>query len=405
MNGKAEAIQRPANLSLQKESFLEDQRLLDSFLVLFRVVQSILRHPFSLLKRNDAIFRADQTSNRTEEDVRLTRKDTSLWKRKNGLPSPEYVHAVDYDIKYNNNENFFLLYLLDDIKKELRERSLFYASLLTTAFSSEGDAFKEVNPSRERIRYLNLRLGKILSTSFFRGLKKTRPRGFTPIKTNVLMNHPEYLYCFQFYQNRLAEKKNATREKKAYQVYRKLLPQVLAYRGFDLIKADKEKNVFRYAPYYQVTCYFKPQRDAFEFDFDNLIDSRISSKHLLYIRKDIAFNSLASADNKERWKKYDTVEALSLFHQVSYGERIHHKETKKLDENWLRQDYFNDILRVMTGERKIYGKYCPSCKSNHVHETERKDIYLCSDCLSKYGFFDVDDTTHIQFRRLRRKDS
>lgn len=404
INKPKAAVLKPSNLSLQKESFLEDQRLLDSYRTLFRVVQSILSHPFSLLKRNDAIFRADQVANRTVEDVRLTCADTSLWKRKNGLPSPEYVHAVDYDIKYNNNENFFLLYLLNDISKELKERSLFYSSLLVTAFSSEADAFKEVNPSRERIRYLNIRLGKILDTSFFVGLKKKRPKGFTPIKTNVLRNHPEYLYCFRFYQNRLAERKNAVREKKAYQVYSSLLPQVLSYRGFEPVSNNKEKSVYLYAPYYQVICYPRKDLNGFVFDFDNLLDHRISSKHLLYIRKDIRFNGLLTPENQERWKDFDTVEALSLFHQVSFGPEIHHKETKKLDETWLRQDYFNDILRVRTGERKIYGKYCPSCKSNHVHETD-KDIYVCPDCTSKYAFFDVDDVTHIQFRRLRRKDS
>ena len=401
---KEKDVSIAGNLSLQKESFLLDGRLLDSFLSLFSVVQSILTHPFSLLKRRDSIFRSDLVSSLSVEDISLTRKDSSLWKRKNGLPSPEYVHAVDYDVKYNVTENFFLLYLLNDIKKELFELSLFYASLLPTAFSNGEDEFKEVSPTRDRIRKRNKRLNKILETSFFRGLKKARPKGFAPYKTNVLRNHPEYLYCFRFYQKRRAEKKNKARERKAFETYLGLRPSVLSYRKFEFAGKEGKKRKFVYSPYYSLTCLPDRKNDSFVFEFDNLIDPRIKSKHLLYIRKDTLFSSLNSPENMEQWKKYDTIEARSLFHQVSYCPSLVHKPTKRLDENWLLQDYFNDILRVRSGERKIYSKFCPCCKSNHVKEVE-KDIFVCKECTSKYAFFDVDGTEHIQFVRLRRKDS
>lgn len=88
--------------SLQELSFEKDNEFFDEVTFILSVITSIIAHPQISNRDEDIIERAEQVGNITNEALKQTIRDASLWKEKDFELVPEYIHYHQHidDLKF-----------------------------------------------------------------------------------------------------------------------------------------------------------------------------------------------------------------------------------------------------------------------------------------------------------------
>ena len=116
--------------SLQELSFEKDNEFFDEVTFILSVITSIIAHPQISNRDEDIIERAEQVGNITNEALKQTIRDASLWKEKDFELVPEYIHYHQHIDDLKIYENIFIGMLIHLIDTELAKYDVFYQRLI-----------------------------------------------------------------------------------------------------------------------------------------------------------------------------------------------------------------------------------------------------------------------------------
>ena len=117
-------------ISLQELSFEKDNEFFDEVTFILSVITSIIAHPQISNHDEDIIERAEQVGNITNEALKQTIRDASLWKEKDFELVPEYIHYHQHIDDLKIYENIFIGMLIHLIDTELAKYDVFYQRLI-----------------------------------------------------------------------------------------------------------------------------------------------------------------------------------------------------------------------------------------------------------------------------------
>lgn len=202
---------------------------LDAIRQALQVVYAILEKPVIKAHREEAVSRSERVGRLDASDFRKTMRDPGVWREKAGELVPEYVHHEEYGDTIKRYENSFVILLLGQIERDLRdlESELLPAVAPFEAIVERGgldfgkhspltefegqdlpysSVFRQVRSDASNVYALARRIRKMLKnvtgTEFYRILSKEKPIDPEVIPTNILLHDPRYNKLFRFYEER-----------------------------------------------------------------------------------------------------------------------------------------------------------------------------------------------------------
>ncbi len=188
-------------------------------------ITSIVLKPHIKASTNEVIIRSEFSTNLSNKSFNDTLKDSKLWKNKNGIMTPEYVHSIEFIDSIDTYENRFislLITLIEDeveyilsnifplvesIEEHFEVNGITYGEhSLFKEFNSLNYPYEDVfkkekgNPNKvyTLVRRLVKRVKQIKNTEFFKITHKFIDKNIIP--TNILIHDELYSYCFRFYK-------------------------------------------------------------------------------------------------------------------------------------------------------------------------------------------------------------
>ena len=160
--------------SLQELSFEKDNEFFDEVTFILSVITSIIAHPQISNRDEDIIERAEQVGNITNEALKQTIRDASLWKEKDFELVPEYIHYHQHIDDLKIYENIFIGMLIHLIDTELTKYDVFYQRLIP---SMQTDALfieesEKIEKTLTKIDSLKRKMLHIKNTTFYKEISK-----------------------------------------------------------------------------------------------------------------------------------------------------------------------------------------------------------------------------------------
>lgn len=393
-----ENVQNLKVTSLQSVSYKRDEAFFEEIAALLNVVLSIIAHPHLTNKREEVVVRIEQAKSLSAEDFKQVLKDSSLWKERNRTMIPENIYYYQYVNELCIYENRFITLFVDVIEAELMKYETFYLGLVPSVeFSGEGAKglhTKKVGEILQTVERLKMRVAFIKNTPFYKIVSKSMKIERVIRPTNILLKDRLYRHCFRFYRKfvRYGDKNARIKDFRTY--YLILLLKELKKQGYTV--QDKSYN--------SVTDKFRLALDDGRFGIvvatgnnnELVVDIGLKKgagrkrRHLLFFdKKDVTLKENAL-----------TVELLSIWDLFyvddGYKKAFALPQTEQeLIASWLAAKTY-----IVQGDRKIYEKICPVCKSKNVDAD--RNTCACADCKTEY-VFDGARTGNIWFSKIRRR--
>ena len=393
-----ENVQGLKSTSLQSVSYKRDEAFFEEISALLNVILSIIAHPHLTNKREEVVVRIEQAKSLSPEDFKQVLKDSSLWKEHNLSMIPENIYYYQYVNELCIYENRFITLLVDLIEAELIKYAEFYLTLVPSVQYSEENAkgldTQKVGKILQTVDRLKMRVAFIKSTPFYKIVSRSMKIERIIRPTNILLKDRLYRHCFRFYRKfvRYGDKNARIKDFRTY--YLILLLKELKKQGYTL----QEKS------YNSVADKFRLALDNGRFGIvvatgnnnELVVDIGLKKgagrkrRHLLFFdKKNVSLEENAL-----------TVEMLSIW-DLFYADdgykkafELPHTE-KELIASWLATKTY-----TVKGDRKIYEKICPVCKSKNV-DVDRNTC-SCADCKTEY-VFEGARTGNIWFSKIRRR--
>ena len=371
---------------------------------LTRVVQS----PYVILKSEYEQVRTERAGSMSPQAIRMTVKDSSLWKKKGKGMRPEYVYTVTNEDEYATYENRVVYSLIDkaihflDLPAEYaREgvKNLYESYFQSAVFNKldlvrifDTDLFRNSCPESfadyEKLFRLRWKLTQLRGSHFYKMLSRAPRFTGVPEATNLFVHNPDYNGCFRLWRS-LDE----------------------FYAGLSLLTQAQQRSVYAAFVFLaMVSCYvrlgFAVERDASVGEIDNDFSVRE------FCLKNEDFNVILSADTDKITVLVQCAKThsqqTSLIHlrtDVSEEEPAADGFTVSLHRTEYRDNAacvvpgnknslkdLESIVRctVLTfaADKDIYGRVCLVCGSNLVEDRER--FFRCPDCGAVYTFLGKD---------------
>lgn len=384
--------------SLQNISHKQDEEFFEEISALLNVILSIISHPHLTNKREEVVVRIEQAKNLSAEDFKQVLKDSSLWKEHGLQMIPEEIYYYQYVNELCIYENRFITLLVDLIEAELIKYGDFYVALLPSVQSTEdenkGLNTKETGRLLQTVEKLKMRVSFIKSTPFYKIVSKSVKISKVIRPTNILLKDRLYRYCFRFYNHFVRYGDNNSRVKDFRTYYVILLLRELKERGYVLV--DKKYNSvaekFRLAledGRFGVTLAYGNNNELIA-DIGLKKGAGRKRRHVLLFDEKATFHG----------EGVSTVEMLSIWNlfYVDEGNKkvfdTPHTE-KQLISSWLTSKTY-----TVKGDKKIYEKFCPVCKSKNV--AVDKNVCVCANCATEYAFENA-RTGNVWFAKIRRR--
>lgn len=183
--------------SLQELSFEKDNEFFDEVTFILSVITSIIAHPQISNRDEDIIERAEQVGNITNEALKQTIRDASLWKEKDFELVPEYIHYHQHIDDLKIYENIFIGMLIHLIDTELAKYDVFYQRLIP---SMQTDALfieesEKIEKTLTKIDSLKRKMLHIKNTAFYKEISKVNLNLIKIQPTNILLKNKLYNLC------------------------------------------------------------------------------------------------------------------------------------------------------------------------------------------------------------------
>ena len=273
-------------------------------------IRTIISKPKIHLRTDKVLLNSNIASKVDNLGMRMTVKDSRLWKKKDNEFSPEYIYANVYEDELPIYENKFVTLLINKMSLfismqllKLYEKTGALAGFVdknnieladvesiksSSYFYKENDEYvfndslplltptgNEVKKYIEKLTELKIAINKVKKSEFYSLCMKAKHLSDNEVHpTNVLTMHPDYRICYEFYKKliKFVEKEHKSLlSKHCYENYVLLnIIHTLYARGYTI----KKKNFIA-----------------------TVENDRISLKELILIKEPIAF-SITTQDNR-----------------------------------------------------------------------------------------------------------
>lgn len=361
--------------SLQELSFEKDNEFFDEVTFILSVITSIIAHPQISNRDEDIIERAEQVGNITNEALKQTLRDASLWKEKNYELVPEYIHYHQHIDELKIYENIFIGMLIKLIDTELTKYESFYQKLIPSMEDNSLyiEKSEEIEKTLSVIANLKRKMLHIKNTSFYKEIKKANLSLKKIQPTNILLKNKLYNLCYKFYRSFIVYEdiKDLQLDFKKYYYY-----QIL--RVLKLADVTIDKNSKEFAFNYQ-----NKKIKIINGEENDRLYLEIKYHKNIYKHQLILSTSRQLTDQYVEDKNYITTEVISLWnlYLVDTNKLIFNNQTSEIE---IIRKWVMSKLQEVVANYKVYSKYCPICKNKNL--TIENDIYHCSDCESIYTF-------------------
>lgn len=402
-----------ALLSPQDRSFEKDASFLDECSSLLSVISYIAFKPRLEVKYIDSISRSDLAPKISNDDLLATIHDRSLWKRKNGEMSPEYVHFEESVDKLATYENLFVMKIIRMLSKAIGEYDDFYHSLLKDISSvSLNEDYEDVTIIFQTINHLKKKMRRIESTYFYKELSKAKDEIVRVYPTNILLDDHSYSKLYRFYNKHKRFLSEGISRLSLFDFYLLSLMQTLKERGYKLesnpsINIDDEFEIGGTLIFVKGDKSLKitPIRKRAFMDIEtdlSTIEGHISAKHGLFINEDPEFGSAYRYISQNGYGEYVSYEGLGIFSLLYWnGSSFEKRDPSSKSSIELVNDYLDSLFIIKKASKILYTKNCPNCLSTEI-EHEGDDCH-CLDCGSLYSFYKDGENDYIYIKKLGRK--
>lgn len=379
--------------SLQDVSYKKDSEFFGEISFVLSVIITIIMNPKITSMDKDELIRADLAGHIENDSFQMVFKDARLWKEKDYQMVPENVYYHEHIDEIKIYENIFIGMLINLISDELNTYNDFYISLLPT-FGKDEELISSTDVT-EALKVINNQIRKITfikNTYFYKQIKKCNLNLRKIEPTNILLKNKLYNYCFKFYKKFIhyVDKKVAVEDFKYY-CYMLVLKN-FRKREFEIDSSNsKDFNnlCFNYKDYV--------------VDLNMNTDKPIISLNIKCKSAKASHNLECSIERKIDIETGDfsqeTDEIVTLWNLYD-SKTKKQLNTKKLSEEDLIGMWIDSKFEEIIADKNIYSNYCPICKSKTLDE--KKNVYTCMTCDSKYLLKKVASKYVMWFIRVRR---
>lgn len=362
-------------VSLQELSFEKDNEFFDEVTFILSVITSIIAHPQISNRDEDIIERAEQVGNITNEALKQTLRDASLWKEKDFELVPEYIHYHQHIDDLKIYENIFIGMLIKLIDTEIAKYETFYQKLIpsmedNTLYIEQSE---KIEQTLLRIANLKRKMLHIKNTAFYKEIKKANLSLKKIQPTNILLKNKLYNLCYKFYRKFVIyeDTKDLLSDFKKYYYY-----QILRVFKLDGFQVDEKSHdlVFNYLD--------KKIKLVSDENSANIY-LEISYHNKIFKHQLILSTSRELIDEYIENKNYITTEVISLWnlYLVDSHKFVFSNQTSEIE---IARKWVMSKLQEVVAKYNVYSKYCPICKDKNL--TIENDTYHCSNCESIYTF-------------------
>ena len=403
-----------------KES-IEIKRVVDK-------IYSIVYKPHIKSDIEEVVLRSEQVTSVSNRNFFETIKDPKLWKSKDNVMTPEYVHTTINIDTIDTYENRFISLLISLLSEELKEllseltpliqsfEEKMELNFLTYGEHSilndfpDNEVIENVFTENESIKAkayktaikLFKRINILKETEFFRITSKHKPLEVMP--TNILIHDSLYSYCYKFYKNMLlGDEKDKYLNDIYYHNY--VVITLIDYIFKNVKKLGSTvKNTKLYFDENGMLHFekFNFRNGAFKYYIDEVSDNYLKcetfylgndqvSKKEKNIYKSINYITTTYSLNDEFYAKFYNDHKLNDYGLLVVTCKNISKKVGNImtispyynNHTSLIRNYFKSLSLLFECDGNICENECPVCGKKEVDfETNG---YICHNCKSKYA--------------------
>lgn len=418
---------------------------------MLNIITSIVNKPHFITTTSEIVLRSELSSRLSTESFNETIKDTKLWKHKGKELIPEYVHTVENIDTIVTYENKFIARLIDFISEEAKEllndllpltESLeekyerkgmgYNEHSLLNDFSGIDSPYKDIFTQEggnkrklfSLIKKVNKRCLILRNTDFYIQNKKEQ-LVFPLILTNILIHDKLYAYSYKFYKDNYLGKTNDD-SSKDYDFYNyfvaSLFNSLITNKKFKIssskkskIYLDENKNI-RFEEILLRNEFFVYRIND---DLENLglkIDISFNSNLVkenenlkfnsssTYIKLAYSYKEINKVSINEELRKlnehYDNVILGTLYNEIKDYVNILSLSLYKNNHEIIFKNLLNSLSLVFIDSKETFINKCPICGENEI-KLNKLD-YECESCKGKFTLFDINKTSYMWIKSLRR---
>ncbi len=408
-------------------------------------LRGIFKEPYINLERQNIVQNVSVATQFDNRSLQETYLDEGLWRVRNGVAAPEFIHTYVNEENLVIYENRFICFLIDLMFQVVSKKLSALHDELDT-FNAKIDSSKTVkrgysvnayvgynkqngvpvlatldNPVIAVIGSLTKSKTELLSfknTELYASCQKAGNFDYQNLKkTNILTHAANYNFCYEFFMRYLASNKSVATQDKMYFNYGVInLFRALESLGFsvggDIVLsafADIKLDGVCFAnDIFEITA---KKKDAFavELTITEKADGNYAKYLLTFVdesvKKDVAYNGSLSAYVSKVLDQSET---------DVYGACVITNEKEEAGKNIVFIDPVDakayqklaDLISSYTvlaeGVDYIHSRRCAICGSKLV-SPDGEDVY-CSNCGCKYHIFAYAQKQYIWFKRLPEED-
>lgn len=400
-------------------------RLTEIKRILYTIV-SIINKPRTATSSDPVIVRSEQARYVSNDSFLKTARDSSLWRRKNGVLEPERVHTEENVDTLNTYENRFittLIGILSDELSEIGEEMALTSASFMSKYKVEGIFYsplsfyglyqgkhcpykeelalpKEDGSEMEKDLHEANKLIRRIKGSFFYARLKNEPPLRNVEATNILIHDPLYSHCFKYYKKKLANAEEDHRKEDA--IYRDYF-LCLFFRHLGekkLLLAEKGLKPFSYQEGGIAFEPFSLKDDFFEYAINEesdgsihlaitcligeLMDEERTTEYLLKVRRKLTKEDW-KALTKEYAERNVNLIIVSLFNSDHIYSNVLNISYFSSDKDALMEELFTSFAMLFNIPGSEAQNRCLCCSSKEIARDNH--LVSCHKCGSEYLSF------------------
>lgn len=401
----------------------------------------IFKEPYINLEKQKIVQNVSVATQFDNHSLRETYLDESLWRVRNGVAAPEFIHTYVNEENLAIYENRFICFLIDLMFDVVSKKlSALYDGI--TTFNSKIDPSVSVNKGYSANKYATYNkekgipvlasssdptamvIGSLMksktallsfkNTELYKSCAKLGKFDYQNLKaTNILMHANNYNYCYEFFLRYLTSNKNVTTQDKMYLNYGVVSTfQAIESLGY-AVEGDVVLSSFADVKLDGVSF----TNDLFTLTVKKLSNSELeltvtenadknSAKYLLAFVDESVKEAVCGKDSVSEY-----IRKLNLKLELGYynayvitnvegetGDKVLYLDP--IDKNAYEKivELIASLTVLAEGVDYIHSRNCPICGSKLV-APDGSDI-VCSNCNTIYHIFTYEFRQYIWFKHL-----
>lgn len=402
---------------------------------------TIIGKPHIKTDVEEVVLRSELSEKLSPYSFRQTMRETSFWKEKDGVMTPEYVrNEVSIDT-VSTYENAFIAYLTDLIGQEINDLILEISPLVESLeekyeikgmtygrhsiFSELGSKYPYDNEFQltetnsyealSLLKKLEKRIIHIKSTENYR-LFKLFSLNKDIVPTNILIHDQSYNFCYRYYLENYQKgvKRDTFYREKNYYQYVLSLFLTYAYESefknsFNKLNLKEITNShllsFKEACFEGEYYKFKLIQDeeTTGFEIEVTFQEEEITRYYFYTR--YSYDDTNSNDIeyfiKKKKETYDDVVLITMNNNKLMFDNTLNLSIYRKDNFLMINNLFSSLTMLFITKTELYEHKCPVCGKKTVEYIGEQ--YQCKDCGALYNIVKIDKKEALYIKTLRRR--